>query len=92
METGNDILFFWVARMVMLGREVTGQLPFKKILLHGIICDSQGRKMSKSLGNVISPEDVIEGISLEVGDTFKTFFVHIGQYTCMRFKMILFQI
>ncbi|KAK9886784.1 hypothetical protein WA026_018437 [Henosepilachna vigintioctopunctata] len=65
METGHDILFFWVARMVMLGTEMTGQLPFRKVLLHGIICDSQGRKMSKSLGNVISPESVIDGISLQ---------------------------
>ncbi|PNF20540.1 hypothetical protein B7P43_G05243 [Cryptotermes secundus] len=65
METGHDILFFWVARMVMLGAQLTGQLPFKNILLHGIICDSQGRKMSKSLGNVVFPEDIISGISLE---------------------------
>ncbi|XP_069701064.1 valine--tRNA ligase-like isoform X2 [Periplaneta americana] len=65
METGHDILFFWVARMVMLGTQLTGQLPFKNILLHGIICDAQGRKMSKSLGNVIYPEDIITGISLE---------------------------
>ncbi|XP_050301652.1 valine--tRNA ligase-like isoform X2 [Anthonomus grandis grandis] len=65
METGHDILFFWVARMVMLGSHLTGQLPFKKILLHGIICDSHGRKMSKSLGNVVAPEDVIKGTTLE---------------------------
>ncbi|VEN44184.1 unnamed protein product, partial [Callosobruchus maculatus] len=65
METGHDILFFWVARMVMLGTNLTGQLPFKEILLHGIICDAHGRKMSKSLGNIIAPENVIEGISLK---------------------------
>ncbi|XP_058840167.1 valine--tRNA ligase [Topomyia yanbarensis] len=65
METGHDIMFFWVARMVMLGQQLTGQLPFKKILLHGIICDEYGRKMSKSLGNVIKPEHVINGITLE---------------------------
>ncbi|XP_049545988.1 valine--tRNA ligase [Anopheles darlingi] len=65
METGHDILFFWVARMVMLGQELTGTLPFRKILLHGIICDEQGRKMSKSLGNVIKPEHVVNGITLE---------------------------
>ncbi|KAJ9585757.1 hypothetical protein L9F63_002452, partial [Diploptera punctata] len=65
METGHDILFFWVARMVMLGTQLTGQLPFKKILLHGIICDAQGRKMSKSLGNVVFPEDIISGITLQ---------------------------
>lgn len=61
MATGHDILFFWVARMVMLSLELTGQLPFKEVLLHGIICDSYGRKMSKSLGNVISPDHVIYG-------------------------------
>lgn len=66
METGHDILFFWVARMVMLGKELTGQLPFSKIFLHGIICDAHGRKMSKSLGNVIAPEDVIQGTTLKV--------------------------
>lgn len=65
METGHDILFFWVARMTMLGLELTGELPFKEVLLHGIICDAQGRKMSKSLGNVIMPEYVIKGTSLE---------------------------
>ncbi|XP_053665514.1 valine--tRNA ligase [Anopheles marshallii] len=65
METGHDILFFWVARMVMLGQELTGKLPFGNILLHGIICDEFGRKMSKSLGNVIKPDHVIYGISLD---------------------------
>jgi len=65
METGHDILFFWVARMVMLGIALTGKLPFHEATLHGIICDSQGRKMSKSLGNVIDPMHVIRGVSLE---------------------------
>jgi valyl-tRNA synthetase len=65
LETGHDILFFWVARMVMMGLELTGELPFNQILLHAIIRDSHGRKMSKSLGNIIDPLDVIEGISLE---------------------------
>ncbi len=65
METGHDILFFWVARMVMLGEELTGELPFNKILLHAIIRDAHGRKMSKSLGNIIDPLDVITGVSLE---------------------------
>lgn len=69
METGHDILFFWVARMVMLGRELTQQLPFPKIVLHGIICDAHGRKMSKSLGNVVAPEDVINGINLKVNSS-----------------------
>ncbi|XP_033210927.1 valine--tRNA ligase-like isoform X2 [Belonocnema kinseyi] len=64
MVTGHDILFFWIARMTMLGLELTEQLPFKEVLLHGILCDTQGKKMSKSCGNVISPESVINGISL----------------------------
>eukprot|EP00002_Diphylleia_rotans_P039329 TRINITY_DN909_c0_g1_i2.p1 TRINITY_DN909_c0_g1~~TRINITY_DN909_c0_g1_i2.p1 ORF type:complete len:1026 (+),score=250.34 TRINITY_DN909_c0_g1_i2:57-3134(+) len=65
LETGHDILFFWVARMVMMGLQLTGKLPFKKVLLHAMVRDAHGRKMSKSLGNVIDPLDVIEGISLE---------------------------
>nr|CAD7453144.1 unnamed protein product [Timema tahoe] len=101
LETGHDILFFWVARMVMLGTRLTHQIPFQldlrrgsdsdattiavfstksrvslaavsptsgdynTVLLHGVLCDAHGRKMSKSLGNVISPENVITGISLE---------------------------
>lgn len=73
METGHDILYFWVARMVMLGMELTGRLPFKEVLLHGIICDAHGRKMSKSLGNVVLPEYVIKGATLDdlVKDTQK---------------------
>lgn len=65
LETGHDILFFWVAKMVMLGTKLMGQLPFTQVLLHSIVRDAHGRKMSKSLGNVIDPVDVIHGISLE---------------------------
>uniref|UniRef100_A0A8C2WWQ8 Valine--tRNA ligase, mitochondrial n=1 Tax=Cyclopterus lumpus TaxID=8103 RepID=A0A8C2WWQ8_CYCLU len=65
LETGSDLIFFWVARMVMLGTELTGQLPFKQVLLHSLVRDRHGRKMSKSLGNVIDPLDVIHGVSLE---------------------------
>lgn len=65
LETGADIIFFWVARMVMLGLELTGKLPFKEVFLHSMVRDSHGRKMSKSLGNVIDPLNVIHGISLE---------------------------
>ncbi|XP_067865559.1 valine--tRNA ligase [Heterodontus francisci] len=65
LETGHDILFFWVARMVMLGLKLTGKLPFKEVYLHAIVRDTHGRKMSKSLGNVIDPLDVIFGITLE---------------------------
>ncbi|PKA48690.1 Valine--tRNA ligase [Apostasia shenzhenica] len=60
LETGHDILFFWVARMVMMGIEFTGTLPFSYVYLHGLIRDSQGRKMSKTLGNVIDPIDTIK--------------------------------
>ncbi|KAL7114481.1 hypothetical protein ACP275_04G123600 [Erythranthe tilingii] len=60
LETGHDILFFWVARMVMMGIEFTGKVPFSNIYLHGLIRDSQGRKMSKTLGNVIDPLDTIK--------------------------------
>ncbi|XP_063993364.1 valine--tRNA ligase isoform X2 [Diachasmimorpha longicaudata] len=65
LETGHDILFFWVARMVFLGQHLIGSLPFKKVYLHAMVRDSHGRKMSKSLGNVIDPMDVIRGITLE---------------------------
>ncbi|KAK4581412.1 hypothetical protein RGQ29_024886 [Quercus rubra] len=60
LETGHDILFFWVARMVMMGIEFTGTLPFSYVYLHGLIRDSQGHKMSKTLGNVIDPIDTIK--------------------------------
>ncbi|ELR21946.1 valine-tRNA ligase [Acanthamoeba castellanii str. Neff] len=67
METGADILFFWVARMAMICSKLspTQQAPFKKVYLHGMVRDAHGRKMSKSLGNVIDPLHVIEGIPLE---------------------------
>lgn len=65
LETGSDILFFWVARMVMMSIGLTGKIPFKQILLHGIVRDAHGKKMSKSLGNIIDPLYIIEGISLK---------------------------
>ncbi|XP_035683587.1 valine--tRNA ligase-like isoform X1 [Branchiostoma floridae] len=65
LETGHDILFFWVARMVMMGLKMIGKLPFKEVFLHALVRDAHGRKMSKSLGNVVDPVDVINGITLE---------------------------
>jgi len=65
LETGHDILFFWVARMVMMSIGLTGKLPFKTVYLHAMVRDAHGRKMSKSLGNVIDPIEMIEGIALE---------------------------
>lgn len=76
LETGYDIIFFWVARMIMLGLEMTGKAPFKKIYLHGLVRDEKGRKMSKSLGNGIDPLEMIEKygtdalrLTLTVGST-----------------------
>lgn len=60
LETGYDILFFWVARMILMSSYVLGEAPFKDVYLHGLVRDEQGRKMSKSLGNVIDPLDVIK--------------------------------
>ena len=65
LETGHDILFFWVARMVMMSLHFTGKLPFKEVFLHAMVRDKDGQKMSKSKGNVIDPIDVINGVSLE---------------------------
>ncbi|EHL01997.1 putative Valyl-tRNA synthetase, mitochondrial [Glarea lozoyensis 74030] len=65
LETGWDIIPFWVARMIMFSIKLTGKIPFTEVYCHSLIRDSDGRKMSKSLGNVIDPQDVIEGIALE---------------------------
>ena len=66
LETGYDILFFWVARMVMMGIEFTGKSPFHTVYMHGLVRDGQGRKMSKTTGNVIDPIDTIENVGCEL--------------------------
>ena len=60
METAGEIIFFWVARMIMLSLYITGKIPFKTVYLHGLVLDAKGRKMSKSKGNVINPLDLID--------------------------------
>jgi len=66
LVTGYDIIFFWVARMIFMALEFEDEIPFKHVFIHGLVRDSQGRKMSKSVGNTVAPQEVIDQYGADV--------------------------
>lgn len=89
IESGGDILFFWLARMAMLCTWFTDKLPFNEIILHPLVCDSQGRKMSKSIGNVIDPLLIVNGrLHIEMTDDLKEEFGRMKQMNAGAAKLL----
>ena len=84
LVTGYDIIFFWVARMIFSGIEHMGQVPFKDVYIHGLVRDSQGRKMSKSLGNGIDPLEIID----EYGADALRFTLATGKLSGQRYEIL----